>query len=385
MGEIDTKPIEPVQVALTLFEEKGDNQKKFATTTTTSSFNTNPTAAEEVVKEKDTKEELLNELANYKIQLEAKDSEQMQLLYQLDCYHNSVEQLTFQLQNSESEKEFYILQHQEATLRLNDLEAKLKELSEQATEVAKLREQLSNVLHELKCTQGEMLSIQAEHVTLKDEKARAIARALASESIATSEKGRAEELIKQVGNAQVEMALIKSELIKTRSKLAATEAAEARAKKANKHNVTTSTNPHQLSIQLGDHDCEGGGGKIMIPLVDYEALVERAKKNIMWKDYDQSASEFKIELADLKKELEGAMSKIGDLRERAEEAVRRADDAEKGKTEVEEELRKLKEKKKKKRIAALAALRQESLQLLTTTTKSAESFQPLGKILNLTY
>ncbi|CAN1137947.1 hypothetical protein LINPERHAP2_LOCUS10384 [Linum perenne] len=387
MGEIDTKPIDSVQVALTLFEEKGDNQKKFAPT---SSFNANPAIDEAMVKEKDT-EELLKELVTYKIQIEAKDSEQMQLMHKLDYYQNSVEQLTLQLQDSESEKDFYIVQHQEATLRLNELELKEEELIEQAVEAGKLKEQLCNVLHELGLVQGEMLSVKAEHATLKDEKVRALARALASESVANLERGRSEELMKQVGDAQVEMALLKSELIKTRSKLAANEVAQARAKKLTNYRPLT-PNPHddQHNIIQG----EDVGGKIMIPLADYEALVERASassnKINMWKDYDQSASEFKIELANLKKELEGAMSKIGDMRTRAEQAVTRANAAERGRAEVEDELRKLKERKEKRKVALLA-LREQSLSSKFSVlpadydAKSVEPFQPLGKILNLTY
>ncbi|CAI0560436.1 unnamed protein product [Linum tenue] len=402
MGEIDTKPIKSVQVALTLFEEKGDNQKKFAPTWSMNS-STHSTLDQAVEKAKDM-DGLSKELSNCKLQLEAKDSEQLQLLRRVEHYQSTVEQLTSLLKDSESEKEFHIQQNLEAALRLS-------ELGDQVAEAAKLREQLSNVLHELKYNQGEMLRIQAELATLKDEKNKALARAKAMESMANSDKGRSEELLKQVGDAQVEMTLLKSELIKIRSKAVVAEAVEARNKKQGGVGSVKRSTTHNVQgiveeASQGNHsthdvNCEGGGagggGKVMISLVDYEALVERAStaNQSFWKDYDQSAVEFRTELGNLKKELEGALSKIGDFRARAEQAVTRADVAEKAKVEVEEELRKLRERKQKRK-AALAALREESLSgkfsfLPTTTTstyapnKSANSYQPLGKILNLTY
>ncbi|CAL1381535.1 unnamed protein product [Linum trigynum] len=402
MGEIDTKHIESVQVALTIFEEKGDNQKKFAPTRST--INHTNSILDQAAKEGKDMNGLSKELSNCKLQLEAKDSEQSQLLHRIEHYKNTVEQLTLVLQNCESDKEFHIQQHHEATLRLNELEPRARELGDQAV---KLREQLSDVLHQLKCSQDEMLGIQAELAALKDEKNKALARAEAMESMSNSNKGRAEELLKQVADAQVEMALVKSELIKMRSKVVVAEAVEARAKKQGglglvkrPMHLTPTPQLHgpQHNIQCiasegnnsTDENCEGGGGKVMISLADYEALVERAStaNQSLWKGYDQSASE-------LRAELEGAMSKIGDLRTRAEQAVTRADAAEKAKVEVEEALRKLRERKQKRK-AALAALREESLsakfiRLPTTATtycapnKSVESSQPLGKILNLTY
>ncbi|CAN1151952.1 hypothetical protein LINPERPRIM_LOCUS28626 [Linum perenne] len=97
---------------------------------------------------------------------------------------------------------------------------------------------------------------------------------------------------------------------------------------------------------------------------------------------------------ELEKELGSAMCKVGEMRGKAEQAATRADVADRGKVEAEMELKRLREKKQKRK-SALVALREESSTLpgkllisdtvLPSYSKSVESYQPLGKLLNFTY
>ncbi|KAF3963274.1 hypothetical protein CMV_012329 [Castanea mollissima] len=73
MGEVDTKPIEPVQIALSLFGDKGEQRKS------------RPTSRDESENEKEL-EGFSKDLANYKVQLDAKDAAYKQALLKLDYY-----------------------------------------------------------------------------------------------------------------------------------------------------------------------------------------------------------------------------------------------------------------------------------------------------------
>ncbi|KAK9996148.1 hypothetical protein SO802_020834 [Lithocarpus litseifolius] len=141
MAEVDTKPIEPVQVALSLFGDKGEQRKSRPTSK----------SDKECENEKEL-EDLSKDLANYKVQLDAKDAAYKQALLKLAHYQKTADELSNLLKISEIERELCIDECREAETRINELESKVKEMGDQLVETAKIREQLSHVLSELKAT-----------------------------------------------------------------------------------------------------------------------------------------------------------------------------------------------------------------------------------------
>ncbi|KAK6123185.1 hypothetical protein DH2020_043087 [Rehmannia glutinosa] len=96
MGEIDTKPIESVQTALSFFGQRNEQRKN------------SPTKDEQEVEKSREIETLEKDLANTKLQLEAKDSAYKQALLKIDHHHKTSDQLTTLLKNSDLHKQFYI-------------------------------------------------------------------------------------------------------------------------------------------------------------------------------------------------------------------------------------------------------------------------------------
>ncbi|KAI5330134.1 hypothetical protein L3X38_029532 [Prunus dulcis] len=187
MGEIDTKPIESVQAALSLFEEKTDHRK------------TRPTGGtdEESDKEREL-EGVLKDLANYKVQLEAKDAAYMQVLLKLQHHQYTADELSILLQNTEVERDRYIEESKEARTQVHQLESKVREMSDQLSDILKVREQLMHVFSELKATQAELLSMETELADARDSELKALTQAELMETAFVMEKERAEELLKHV-------------------------------------------------------------------------------------------------------------------------------------------------------------------------------------------
>ncbi|KAF2311282.1 hypothetical protein GH714_021491 [Hevea brasiliensis] len=188
MGEIDDKPIEPVQVTLPLFGEKTEQRKHLPGSSS---------SGDEMDKERDF-ERLQKDLANYKVQLEAKDPAYLQLLHKLEHHQKTAEELSAQLKNSEVERDVYLEECREARFRIDELEAKVKETGDQLLESGKIREQLSHVLGELKAVQGELLSMETELASATEAKLKALTQAELMETAANMEKERAEELLNRV-------------------------------------------------------------------------------------------------------------------------------------------------------------------------------------------
>ncbi|PKI72152.1 hypothetical protein CRG98_007471 [Punica granatum] len=184
MGEIDTKPIESVQAALSLFGEKGD-QKKYRT------------SSSEGESEKDELQVLQKELANYKVQLEAKDSAHMQVLLKLNQYEERTNELSLMLMKSELERDHHIEECREAGNRADELESKLKEMANHVSETEKIREQLSHVMNELKATQAELLDRESELASAREMELKALTQTEMMEMSAAMEREKMEELLKQ--------------------------------------------------------------------------------------------------------------------------------------------------------------------------------------------
>ncbi|XP_022775723.1 myosin-15-like [Durio zibethinus] len=181
MGEIDTKPIEPVQVARSLFGGKGDQLKHLSSSSDS-----------DVEKEKDI-ESLEKELANYRLQMEAKDREYMQALLQLEHYKKTTEEFSVLLHNSELERDRYIEECNEVKNRIDELESKMKGMVHQLSETAMIREQLSHVLNELKVTQADLLTMETELAAAKDSELKAMTQVQLMETSANMEKEKSEE------------------------------------------------------------------------------------------------------------------------------------------------------------------------------------------------
>uniref|UniRef100_A0A2N9ED74 WEB family protein n=1 Tax=Fagus sylvatica TaxID=28930 RepID=A0A2N9ED74_FAGSY len=537
MGEVDTKPIEPVQVALSLFGEKGDQRKS------------RPTSSDRESENEKEVEDLSKDLANYKVQLDAKDATYKQALLKLEHYQKTADEFSNLLKNSEIDRDLSIDECIVAETRIDELESKMKEMADQLVETTKIREQLSLVLSELKATQSELLAMETEFAVAIDSNLKATKRAELMEIAANMEKEKTEELLKHISDlseaidksklaaiqaqdqledirkqiemmqelenqlmaksividtlhlelkqakellmsseksasdiinnlnqlqldleeevgrlncvietltgemqkvkaemdeirgretgAQIEIALLKAELHKGKSKIAAAEAAEERAKSAKSglylavrklaveaqeakeenqrlkgadkvaeetENSTLVNSQSVNSLQdveasqidelkIEDEEkTEKDDGLITISMKEYESLITKSEKAdhihvSLREDSSQlNTPEDKKELETLKKELDAATAKIGEFRNRAEQAVSRAELAEKAKAAIEEKLRKWQEQKQRRK-AALAALREESArkEFDPQYDKPPTTSQPLGKVLNMKF
>ncbi|XVF50060.1 hypothetical protein PTKIN_Ptkin04bG0064200 [Pterospermum kingtungense] len=190
MGEIDTKPIEPVQVALSLFGEKGDQLKRRSSC-----------SSSDAEKEKDI-EALERELANYRLQMETKDSDYKQVLLQLEHYKKTAEELSVLLKDSELERDGYIEECIEVRNQIEEIESKMKGMVDQLSETAKIHEQLSHVLNELKIAQGDLLDMETEVAAAKDSELKAMTQAELMEASANMEKEKSEELLGRIAELQ---------------------------------------------------------------------------------------------------------------------------------------------------------------------------------------
>ncbi|ERN06546.1 hypothetical protein AMTRI_Chr10g1080 [Amborella trichopoda] len=129
MGEIDTKSIEPVQVALSLFGEKSE-QRKYRSV-----------GSEET--EKKEYNVIHKELANYKVQLEIKESANVQVLRKLESCEKTIEGLSIRLHKTECDRDRYIEECETLKTHIDKLESENKELRDSQLELLNLRQELS--------------------------------------------------------------------------------------------------------------------------------------------------------------------------------------------------------------------------------------------------
>lgn len=162
----------------------------------------------EIEKEKNV-EGLMKDLANCKLQLEAKDFAYKQVLLKLEHNQKISEELSTLLKQSEDEREKYIEQFTEAKYYIDELELKVKAMADKLSETAKLREQILHVLNELKAAQEELLRMETELASARDLQFKAMTQAELMESAASMEKEKAEELLRCV--AELNEALLMSQ------------------------------------------------------------------------------------------------------------------------------------------------------------------------------
>ncbi|KAL9688878.1 hypothetical protein QQ045_033304 [Rhodiola kirilowii] len=213
----------------------------------------------------------------------------------------------------------------------------------------------------------------------------------------------------------IEIAVLKSDLHKARSEAAAAAASEARgnnvrsglclavkqlaieAEEAKRQTLklkqgdfcVTKISPEDENFTFQSVGGSESDNFITISLEEYQSLLAKAEK--------QStilAIEVNNELQVLKKEHEAAVIKVNEFRTRAEQAVTRAESAERAKVAVEGQLRKWREQKQRRK-AAQASLKEETLHSQSyhqaiyddddDDDKPVGKYQPLGKVLNMEF
>nr|KYP55473.1 Laminin subunit beta-4 [Cajanus cajan] len=439
-SEIDTKSIEPVRNAVSLFGDKGD-QKKYQPTRSKSGC------------EKEL-EELTKELSNCKVQLEAKQAAHMQALLKMEHSQKMIHELTTLLKNSDFERNKNTNECSECRACKDELESKMKEMADQNLETAKVRNQLTHVLCELKATQRELLNKETELVAARDSELKALTNAKQLESALEVEKEQKEELLQQVKElnevihnsklAAIEaekekLAILSEKDEKIDLATKATAQVQQQLEDMRKHVEMLQELQNQLmdkkimdqSVYIETLEAEWSRLKQELTVAKEEInslnitneslrseLHEARVKQNMKKETDNEAQveiallksqlqELRLtnkndhskseaeernrevgrlsELALMKKEVENASVKIAELRARAEQALSRAEFAENAKAALEDKIRRHREHRQRRR-AALTALREESTPKPFSPSSSygtPGTYQPLGKVLNM--
>lgn len=261
----------------------------------------------------------------------------------------------------------------------------LKDLNDRITQKAAHVESLQLEINELRSS-SQKSAARIEDLEAETERVRSEAERAEAEA----EKAREKE-----NEAQVEIALLKYEVHKGLSRLCAAEAAEARAQneKTALYNAL-----HQMGLEAEEIKRENKILKEEASRPESRGLVqvEEELEGEGLSSRVEEEGEQPLQVEDVKKELEAALLKIGELRMRAEQAISRAEVAEKAKAALEEEKRK-RRKHKERRRAALEALRQESISREFEVMKNdngndddndnvyVKSYQPLAKVLNMKF
>ncbi|XP_058068780.1 putative WEB family protein At4g17210 [Magnolia sinica] len=235
-------------------------------------------------------------------------------------------------------------------------------------------------------------------------------------------KNEMDEIQEREKELKIEIAMLRSELHRGRAKIAAAEAAEARAnsvksglyhavqelaveaeeskketrrlkqeaQRAEADVETPAIEESATEAAITNADSSGFCSGIVISLEEYESLVLKAEKTHQVVDSPpQDAlqlleSQNMSELESFKKQLDDARAEIKDLQSVVEHSVKRAELAECAKAAIEDQLRKWREHKQRRR-AALTALREESSRdsRPPICDNKSLSYQPLGKVLNM--
>lgn len=422
VGEIDTTSIEPVRHGVSLFDDKSDPKKflptwnkvkirvqmiKFQIILTYYVFKCLCIIVRDFLGtivvlfpcqrdyEKEI-EDLTKELASYKVQLEAKHIAHIKALLKPEQNQKMIHELSTLLKNSDIERNKYVNECSEGRASKDGLESMTKEMADLKLESVKVRDQLSHVLSELKATQRELVDKDTEICMARDSELNALAKAEQLENELKMEKEHKEELLQQVTSAKeeiielnntnqslidelkmskerdietrVEISLLKSKSHLQEYSLAykngsyVTDQSKAEAEKLNREK---------------EKEKEKDNDSIRISLEEYNNLVKEVTKG--------SEKGNEIELALMKRELENASLKISEMRNRAEQAISRAELAENGKAALEDKIRRHREHRLRKK-AALTALREESTPKPFTPSTSygtPSMYQPLSKVLNM--
>ncbi|PWA80080.1 hypothetical protein CTI12_AA200170 [Artemisia annua] len=363
MGEIDTDSIKSVRASVSRFGEK------------CSQIKSRLSSEDESEKEKGL-EVVLQDLANCKVQLEAMDAAHKQSLLNQNHQERTLEELSTLLKTAEFEKDIYINVCKEEKIRVSELKSKIQEMGHVLTELksteadAKLK-----AMKQVEEMETELTQLKLE-LKFKDE------------SVLTqldTMRNELEEIHDKENEAQVEIALLKAELHKGRSKAAAAEAAELKAKgeKNAAYFALQQMAVETQELKNENQRLQSEREDITITLHEYEILVKQAVED---KVETQTKLKDLEEMKSLKKDLENAMARVSEFRTRAEQAVTRAEVAELAKADLEEQIKGWKEQKQRRR-AAIAALRAESMSKSSRgfefVDDDSKTYMPLGKFLKM--
>lgn len=258
--------------------------------------------------------------------------------------------------------------------RLNEaLELQERKNWDQSGYISLLESELRQLKGELNKANEETARAKADFGTIKMEMEQ-----IKKEMFETREKE---------SEAQVEIAFLKSELHKGRSKIAAAEIADSVAKS---EKLALHLALEQLALEAEEAKNENRrlkeASKTSEESRNEEFEEGKAYITTPKEEYDQVHVE-PNEMQVLKKELKTATVKISELKTRAEQAISRAEAAEKGKLALENQIKRWKEHKERKK-AALAALREESIArdiIEYKTNTSLKTLKPLGKVLGMKF
>ncbi|KAL8216024.1 hypothetical protein R6Q57_022861 [Mikania cordata] len=375
MGEVDTDPIKSVKASVSRFGEKCIQIKSRSG------------ADDELVKEKDF-EVILQDLANCKLQLEAMDAAHKQALLNQHHHEITVNELKMLLKTFEFEKDVYASECKEAKNRVKELESSIKEMVDELTMLKSIEAKLGILEKQLveatndkleTIKQMEVMETQVKHVELLESELTQLRHdlKLKDESELTqldTMRNEMDEICSRDNEAQVKIALLKAEIHKERSKVAAAEAAELKAKgeKSAAYFALQQMAIETQEVKKENERLQFGYDEITIPLEEYEILVKKST---------QTESKSQEDIEKLKKDLETA----SEFRRRAEEATTRAEVAEQAKAALEEQVKGWKEQKQRRR-AALAALRAESMSRSSNNLEyddNPKTYMPLGKFLKM--
>ncbi|KAL7192197.1 hypothetical protein ACSBR2_024111 [Camellia fascicularis] len=274
----------------------------------------------------------------------------------------------------------------------------ISELNQVKSEFKIQERKSSDQLGKIEFLEMELNQLRLELKNEKEEVERLDSEAKKMEGELEKARNEMEEIGGREKEAQVEIAMLKSEVHKGRSRIAAAEAAEVRIK-SEKSGLYQAV--QQLALEADEAKKENRRLKeesensvvdedgrdetdacIKISKDEYEGLIEKAEK------VAELVPKNEYELENLKKELEIARVKIGEFRNRAEQASSRAEAAEKVKMALEDQMKNWREQRQRRKIA-LAALREESFPKESSSSFSYEqppkNYQPLGKVLNMKF
>lgn len=238
-------------------------------------------------------EDLTRELANCKVQLEAKHASHMQALLKQEHSQKMIHEMSTLLKKSDIGRNKYMNECLEGRATKDVLDSKMKEMVDMNVETAKVRDQLSHVLSELKATQRELLNKDTEIVAARDSELNALTKVEQLETALKKEKEQKEELLQQVKEL--------SEVIH-RSKLAAIKAEKEKlgvlSMKDEKIELAT------IATTQAQQELEDMRKHIEMLQVD-----EANKLNIDIDRLEMELNQFKRELMSAKEEIKGLNSK----------------------------------------------------------------------------
>lgn len=365
-------------------------------------------------------EALTKDLANCKLQMEAKHAAYIQALRKVEYYQRLTSELSTLLKKSDTERNKHVNKCRDGRASMDELESMMKEMGDQHLGNAKFHEHFSRLLGELKVTQRQLLSKETELIVARDSELKALTKAEEMEIAFNIEKEKKEQLLLQVEelkrkkqtenqpmeahnsseksafNAINNWNQLHTDMgLKERKSMDPSVYIEALEMELNrlkqelvnaKKEVYGEGRSKFADVEAAEENNENSNNHITLPVKEYESLIRKVEKA-----NEAQASTVEVgsqsEAALLKMELEAAKVKIEELRARAEQALRRAELAEKAKANLEEKIKRHKEKKQRRR-TAMAALKEESTpnQFAASSSEATpKTYETLSKVLNLKF